>query len=153
MLGCFSHVWFFANLWTVARQASLSRGFSRQEYWNALLQGLFSIQGSNPHLLCLLHCRQILYHRAMREAIWLVDSTVSCHASNSLNSSLPLQSHCHLPKEALLSPARNPTTFPHLWSSLSLQNISFRWMLLYEQKHFHMKITESSCLTVMGNKV
>ena len=37
-------------------------GFSRQEYWSGLpfiLQGIFRIQGSNPHLL---HCRQILYH-------------------------------------------------------------------------------------------
>ena len=26
-----------------------------------LFQGIFPAQGSNPHLLCLLHCRQILY--------------------------------------------------------------------------------------------
>ena len=115
---------------------------------HALLQGIFPIQGPNLHLLCLLHRRHVLYHRAMREATWLIDSTkceLSC-LKHSLNSSLSLQSHCHLPKEALLSPVRNPTTFPHLWSSLSLQNISIRWMLLYEQKHFQMKITESSCL-------
>ena len=31
-----SHVQFFANLWTVARQAPLSMGFSRQEYWSGL---------------------------------------------------------------------------------------------------------------------
>ena len=42
---------------TVAQQAPLSMGFSRQEYWSchALLQGLFPTQGSNPRLLCLLH--------------------------------------------------------------------------------------------------
>ena len=28
---------------------------------HALLQGIFLTQGSNSHLLCLLHCRQILY--------------------------------------------------------------------------------------------
>ena len=28
---------------------------------HALLQGIFLTQGSNPHLLCLLHCRRILY--------------------------------------------------------------------------------------------
>ena len=28
---------------------------------HALLQGIFPTWGSNPHLLCLLHCRQILY--------------------------------------------------------------------------------------------
>ena len=27
-----------------------------------LLQGIFLTQGLNPHLLCLLHCRWILYH-------------------------------------------------------------------------------------------
>ena len=31
-----SHVHFFATPWTVARQASLSMGFSRQEYWSGL---------------------------------------------------------------------------------------------------------------------
>ena len=36
MQSCFSHVWLFATLWTVARQASLSLGFSRQEYWSGL---------------------------------------------------------------------------------------------------------------------
>jgi len=28
---------------------------------HTLLQGIFLTQGSNPHSLCLLHCRQILY--------------------------------------------------------------------------------------------
>ena len=50
--------------WTVAPQAPLFMGFSKQE-WNsstgmgchALLQGIFPTQGSN---LGLLHCRQIL---------------------------------------------------------------------------------------------
>ena len=31
-----SHVRLFATLWTVAHQAPLSMGFSRQEYWNGL---------------------------------------------------------------------------------------------------------------------
>ena len=34
----------------------------------ALLQGIFPTQGSNPHLLCLLHCRWILYHWDTGEA-------------------------------------------------------------------------------------
>ena len=47
--------------WTVACQALLSIGFSRQEYKNTgvgccfLLQGIFPAQGSNLRLLCLLH--------------------------------------------------------------------------------------------------
>ena len=33
-LSCFSHVRLFVTLWTVACQAPLSMGFSRQEYWS-----------------------------------------------------------------------------------------------------------------------
>ena len=33
----FSHVWLFVTPWTVSFQATLSIGFSRQEYWNGLL--------------------------------------------------------------------------------------------------------------------
>ena len=36
MLSCFSHVQLCAILWTVARQAPLSTGFSRKEYWSGL---------------------------------------------------------------------------------------------------------------------
>ena len=32
----FSHVWLFVTLWTVAHQAPLFTGFSRQEYWSEL---------------------------------------------------------------------------------------------------------------------
>ena len=35
-LSCFSRVWLFVMLWTVACQAPLSMGFSRQEYWSGL---------------------------------------------------------------------------------------------------------------------
>ena len=37
MWSCFSHVWLFATLQTVAHQASLSMGFSMHEYWSRLL--------------------------------------------------------------------------------------------------------------------
>ena len=36
VLNRFSHVRFFATLWTVACQAPLSMEFSRQEYWSGL---------------------------------------------------------------------------------------------------------------------
>ena len=32
------------------------------EWVDILLRGIFLTQGSNLYLLCLLHCRQILYH-------------------------------------------------------------------------------------------
>ena len=37
MLSRFSHTWLFVTPWTVAHQAPLSMGFSRQEYWRLLL--------------------------------------------------------------------------------------------------------------------
>ena len=36
VLSRFSHVRLFATLWTVAHQAPLSVGFSRQEYWSGV---------------------------------------------------------------------------------------------------------------------
>ena len=70
MLSHFSRVRLFATPWTVARQAPLSMGFSRQEYWSRLpcpLPGDLPTQGSNLRLLQLLHCRRVLYHRATGE--------------------------------------------------------------------------------------
>ena len=36
MLSCFSHIWLFVTPWTIAHQAPLFMGFSRQEYWSGL---------------------------------------------------------------------------------------------------------------------
>ena len=60
---------FFVTPWIVACQASLSMGFSRQEYWSGLSfpspeDLLFLTQGLN---LGLLNCRQILYCLSYRE--------------------------------------------------------------------------------------
>ena len=48
MLSSFSHVHLFATPWTVPSQASLSMGFSRQEYWNGLPCPSFSRGSSSP---------------------------------------------------------------------------------------------------------
>ena len=37
VLSCFNCVQFFVTQWTVAHQAPLSMGFSRQEYWRGLM--------------------------------------------------------------------------------------------------------------------
>ena len=73
LLSCFNHIQLCATLWAVAGLPPLSTGFSRQEYWSGLLwlPGYFLIQGSNPGLL---HCRQILYHWATREAQIICDT-------------------------------------------------------------------------------
>ena len=44
--------------WTVAHQAPLSMGFSRQEYWSGLSCPLSSNQGWNSHLFCFLHWQE-----------------------------------------------------------------------------------------------
>ena len=56
--SCFIRVRLFAILWTVAHQATLSMGFSRQEYRAGLPcppPGDLLTQGSNSHLLDLLN--------------------------------------------------------------------------------------------------
>ena len=53
-----SRVQLFSTLWTIAPQAPLSMGFSRQEYWSGLPcppPGELPNPGINPRLLRLLH--------------------------------------------------------------------------------------------------
>ena len=118
VLSRFSCVWFFATLWTVACQAPVSMGFPGKNTGvscHVLLGGIFLNQGLNPHLLRLLHCRQILYHWATREAsdsfpsqsihfweaIWhscspLKGKCVLCHHPNSHELPKLLSSHSPL---------------------------------------------------------
>ena len=82
-LKCSKHVYsvaylcltFFVTSWTIAHQAPLSMGFSRQEYWSGLpfppLED-FLTQGSNLCLLNLLH--------------WQADCLPLCHLGSSLNA-------------------------------------------------------------------
>ena len=63
VLSLFNCVQLYATLWTVARQAPLSMGFSSQDYntavsWHALLQGIFWTLGWNQCLLCLLRWQE-----------------------------------------------------------------------------------------------
>ena len=54
MLSCFSHVSLCVTLGTVACQAPLSMGFSRQEYWGGLPHpplGHLLNSGIEPHFL------------------------------------------------------------------------------------------------------
>ena len=83
MLTHLSRVRLFATLWTVALQAPLPMGFSRQEYWTGchfLLQDIFLTQGSN---LQLLHCRWMLNHWATREALKNVSAAAAAASLQS----------------------------------------------------------------------
>ena len=64
---------------TIAYQAPLSMGFSRQEYWSgchAFLQGIFPTQGLNPGLL---YCRWILYCLSHQGSQQEKNSHIQCH--------------------------------------------------------------------------
>ena len=61
MLSRFSHVQLFVTPWTVAHQAPLSMGFSRQEYWSGLP---FPPPGDLPHPGIELHLLHILHWQA-----------------------------------------------------------------------------------------
>ena len=60
-----SRVQLFATPWTVARQAPLSMGFPRQEYWSGVPlppPGDLPNPGIELTPTRLLHCRRMLYH-------------------------------------------------------------------------------------------
>ena len=67
VLRHFSRVWLFVTLWTVACQAPLSMGFSRQEYWSGLScppPGDLPESGIEPESLYISWTgRWVLYHQ------------------------------------------------------------------------------------------
>ena len=110
MLSC-SVVSDSSTPWTVNRQAPLSMGFSRQEYWNGLpfpSPGIFLNQGSNPGLL---HCRWILYclsHQGSPDVII---------------SSVQLLSYVRLFATAWTVACQAFLSITNSWSSLKLMSI------------------------------
>ena len=149
MLSC-SVVSESSTPWTVNRQAPLSMGFSRQEYWNGLpfpSPGIFLIQGSNPGLL---HCRWILYclsHQGSPDVIissvqllsyvWLFATpwTAACQASLSITKSWSLlklmsiesvmpSSHLILCHPLILL----PSIFPSIRVFLNESALHIRWL-------------------------
>ena len=79
----FSRVWLFAVLWTVAHQAPLSMGFSRQEYRSAssyTSPGDLPNQGLNPGLQ---HHRQILYQLSHRRSPRILEWVAYAFSSGS----------------------------------------------------------------------
>ena len=81
----FSSAQLFVTLKTVAHQAPLPRdspGKNTGVDCHALLQGIVPTQGSNPCLLCLLHCKLILYPLS-HLGIPNISLFVSCCCSNT----------------------------------------------------------------------
>ena len=103
MLSHFSHVWLFVTLWTVATRLLCpwdSVGKNTKVDCCALLQGIFPIQGLNLCLLHLLHCWQILYHWATREAPHFLLPTADNGSCGHFGQGSDLENETHIPTMA-----------------------------------------------------
>ena len=122
-----SHVQLFVTPWTVAHQAPLSMGFSKQDTGggcHGLLQGIFPTQGPNLGLLHLLPCQ--------------AESLPLCHLGSPICkvSAHTLKGFCTVPsplpssplpfftpdEEALNSPLNTPSSHPRANIHLFLCN-------------------------------
>ena len=71
-----SHVQLFAIPWTIDHEATLSMGFSRQEYWSRLP---FPPPGDLPtHLFGLLHCQVDSANCTIQEALIIQTLQMQC---------------------------------------------------------------------------
>ena len=94
LLSCFSCVQLSVTLWTVARQAPLSVGFSRQEYrvgCHALLQGISPTWGLGPLFLLSCTAGRFFTHWAT----WEVHVCVYTHTHT--NTHTHTHTHTHIP--------------------------------------------------------
>ena len=106
MLSRFSHVQFSATLWTIACQAPLFMGFSRQEYWSGMLcpspgdlpdPGIKPASLTSPALAswvlcyeCHLRSPSFLIPKRKHHFTGLAWSVVSCrHICSCLQNSTP----------------------------------------------------------------
>ena len=117
MLSHFSHVWFFATLWTVAYQAPLSMGFSKQEYWSGLP---CPSPGDWTHIsLCLLH--------------WQMGSSPLVPPGKPLHPSYP----CSIPGQGSKIPLQGCSLLS-LWDQfLLLRRIFSRFIQIVAVSIFH----------------
>ena len=108
MLTCFSHVWLFTTLRTLASQTLLAMGVSRQEYWNALPDpppGYLPNPGLKPavsYVSCI--GRQVLYHHSHL-------GSLLCHLEYYLTSVISVLSFVkEKPYHKLFHLCKNPYT-------------------------------------------
>ena len=110
MLNRFSRVWLLATLWTVACQAPLwdSPGKNTGVGCRGLLQGIFPTQGSNLHLLCLLHWQVGSYHTKKKKK----NPKIQWHHDK--------RSQWHLHDKRKIASLFTTLLTPHLWVSFPL---------------------------------
>jgi len=97
MLSCFSHARLFVTLWTIALQAPLSMGFSRQEYWSGLL---CPSPGDLPNSGIK---RASFMSPALAGKFFTTSTTPECTHTHTQNVSLPLSKLAHLPRIYLIT--------------------------------------------------
>ena len=120
VLSCFRHVQLFAALWTVACQAPLSMGFSRQEYWSGLPYpppGDLSHPGIEP--------------------TFPVTSAVQADSLTTKLPGQPLLMHTQLLFSVSFAPFLSSTRPYNVWSLL----LHLRFSLLYLNHNFIYTIT------------
>ena len=151
-----------ATPWTVACQAPASMRFPRQEYWSGLPfppPGFFSTQSLNPSLLCLLHCRWILYPLSHQGHQWLTENPslynvkiCSLWALNQLsmlqvpamaNKSLYMVDHFYLGRQVPMT-LRNPREKPGINNRL-LFFLIFCWKQVIERGEIQIFCKSSNC--------
>ena len=121
-LSCFR---LFTTPWTVAHQAPLSMGFPRQDYWSGLpfpLPGDLPKPGIKPSLLCLPHCRQIVFLSHQRSLISLLSHQRSL-IYLLIYYSLP-------PSLSSFSPFCSPSFFALSKSASQTKNLFF-WLFFF----------------------
>ena len=115
VLSCFSHVWLCVTLWTVAHQAPLLIGFSRQEYWSGL---------------SFLYLSHVLYHFSSVAQLCptLCDPMDCSTPSLPVHHQLPefTQTHVHWVDDAI-QPS-HPLSSPSLTFNLSQHQGLFQWV-------------------------
>ena len=145
VLSCWSHVWLFATLWIVARQAPLCMWIPHARYWGGLP---YPSPGDHPtqglkSCLCFLPWQGVLYHWATWKAQRLTDIafqfssvTQSCLTlCNPTDCSMPgfpihhqlpklTQTHVHRVGDAI------QPSHPLLSPSPPIFNLSQHWGLL-----------------------
>ena len=82
-VGCSVVSWLFGTPWTIAHQAPLSIGFSRQEYWSGLPCPSPEDLPDSGFELGVLHCRQILYHLSHQDHLRMYVYIYCCLPPNS----------------------------------------------------------------------
>ena len=110
-----SHVWLFANQWTIPPRILCLWDYPGKNAWadcNFLLQGIFLNQESHPHLL---HYRWILYNWATREVSESDISSVQFSRSVVSDSLLPHEFHHARPLCPSPTPRGHSNSCPSSW--------------------------------------